>query len=435
MHFLSRLFPHLDAKKNRPQGALKDHKSQWPEKPQRFDSPATSTKSEKRKRPEKAEKPEKRSRPEMQQKADKRRGQRLHQKPQYSMKPPSTSSSSSTSFDAMKPKEIYSMASLEMQISKNLDPLLKWAAEKEFSAENIVFIRAVRDFKKKWTMIAKQEQQRLRPPRNTRRGPSRSRTYHTMQQRYDNGLPAIPATAGTIDDAYLAPELKRERYEDAAVIWFQLVNPLTARFNINIDYRTYSDLAAAFHGLRWRPFCSDPPDDSATSSSRDSSKSTDNMVAPWDGYSVDRLGRGGPPQRGAGGAVPLSDVDRLYKIPVTEIVLTEDDAGSDGDAGATTMFLDGDNDTATLDSSETAEMDGMCVPRGFGLDVFDRAYESVKTDVFLNTWPNYEAAFSVRCTGPRARVPERKAAQAGSKVDGLLRRATKRMFCGVRDGE
>lgn len=54
-----------------------------------------------------------------------------------------------------KNKDIYSMASLEMQISKNVDPLLRWAAQKEFTAENIVFLRAVRDFKKKWSLAAK----------------------------------------------------------------------------------------------------------------------------------------------------------------------------------------------------------------------------------------------------------------------------------------
>ena len=365
MHFLSRLLCQADSRRDR---LLKGDTPQWSEKPRRFASP----KPEKRKRIEKAE------------------------------KPPSSSSSSTSS------KEVYSMAALETQISKNLDPLLKWASEKEFSAENIVFLRAVRDFKKKWTMIAKQEQQRLRP-RPLRRPLGRSRAnYTTLSLRRDDGLPDTPNGA-TIDDRCLAPELRRERYEDAASIWFRLVNPLTARFNINIDYRTYSDLEAAFHGLRWRPFCSSDADDcGATSSSR--SDKSDNVVAPWDGYESDFPRR----PRGAAAAAPLSDGDRLYKIPVTEVALADDDEGG------SSLYVDGDG--ATL--STEAETRRLRVPSGFGLDVFDRAYESVKTDVFLNTWPNYEAAFAVRCSGPSA--PERR--RDGRREGGLLRRAAGRVL-------
>src|ERR1700760_3662027 len=133
---------------------------------------------------------------------------------------------------ASRARDVYSMASLEMQISKNLDPLLRWATEKEFTAENIVFLRAVRDFKRKWMNIMKR----------------------------------VP---------HLNPLQERERFEDAAFIWFKLVNPLTARFNINIDYRTYSELEQIFSGLRYEPF-----DDDEASSNKSSARS-DNVVAPW----------------------------------------------------------------------------------------------------------------------------------------------------------
>jgi hypothetical protein len=404
MHFLSRLFSHLDARRN---GPLKGDDAAW-EKPQRFNPP----KPEKRKRPGKADKAEKRARPEMaQQKPDRRRGQR----PPYLSTKPSLSSTSSTASDSS--RQVYSMAALETQISKNLDPLLKWAAEREFSAENIVFLRAVRDFRKKWTMIAKQEQQRQRPARSGRRPLGRSRAYYTaMQQRHDDG----PPPNGAIDDRCLAPELRRERYEDAALIWFQLVNPLTARFNINIDYRTYTDLEALFHGLRWQPFCSDPHDDDCATSSSRSDKS-DNMVAPWDDYEPERAARA---RQRASSAVPLSDVDRLYKIPVTEIVVADD---GDGDGDGASAFVD---DGATL--STAVETERLRVPAGFGIDVFDRAYESVKTDVFLNTWPNYEAAFAVRCSGPARHHRRRDGPERGRNAcmedGGLLRRAADRML-------
>src|ERR1700744_4736074 len=137
------------------------------------------------------------------------------------------------------------------------------------------------------------------------------------------------------------------------------------------------------------------------------------MVAPWDGYDFPPRAR--LPQR-APGAAPLSDVDRLYKIPVTEVALADDD-----DEGRSSLYVDGDG--ATL--STEAETRRLRVPSGFGIDVFDRAYESVKTDVFLNTWPNYEAAFAVRCSGPAARKAERG---RGEGDGGLLRRAADRVM-------
>jgi len=200
------------------------------------------------------------------------------------------------------------MACLEQQIAMNPDPLLQWACETDLTAENIVFLRSVRDFKKKWITAASQ---------------------------------ADP------DDDHL-----REQFEDAALIWFKLVNPLTARFNINIDYRTFLELEQVFRGVRYEPFFEE-----------DSSKSvqSENVIAPWVDYER--------PTSHFYEDCKISDIDKLYVLPITEIHLT-------------------DGSIASTDASIFQ------VPDSFTAEVFDQAYDIVRTDVFHNTWLRYEARFS-----------------------------------------
>jgi hypothetical protein len=42
------------------------------------------------------------------------------------------------------------MQSLEFTIQHSIEPLIAWAAAREFTAENCIFLREVRSFKKKW---------------------------------------------------------------------------------------------------------------------------------------------------------------------------------------------------------------------------------------------------------------------------------------------
>lgn len=228
-------------------------------------------------------------------------------------------------------RDLYSMASLEMQIEKNLDPLLRWAASKEFTAENIVFLRAVRDFKKKWATSSKR--------------------------------------------AALTADQQRERYEEAALIFFTLVNPATAKFNINVDHRTYLELNELFAGCEYQRF-----DDDSSQYSKTPSGSTD--ACPWDKQD------GSSAKSDESTAIP-TDVDKLYPVPVTEILT----AGSSlSGSNSSTLTTGGEDDTRPLN-----------VPRNFSVDVFDKAYNIVKEDVFLNTWVRYEARFAV----PRPPVPPR----------------------------
>ncbi|KAJ9667215.1 hypothetical protein H2201_002736 [Coniosporium apollinis] len=207
--------------------------------------------------------------------------------------------------DNHKNRDLYSMAALEVQIAKNIEPLLRWSARKEFTAENIVFLKTVRDFKRKWQMA-------------TKKGP------------LDN-------------------EQSQEQYAEAALIYFTLVHPSTAMFNINIDSRTYNDLAAVFADVQYEPLL------------EASSPKSDNVVTPWN----DGLFSSQSDEHNL-----LNDVDRKYPMPVTEITLSEMGTSSASTAG-------------------TADTSALKIPIGFSVDVFDRAYESVKYLVFTNTWTRF----------------------------------------------
>jgi len=219
---------------------------------------------------------------------------------------------------SQKNRELYSMASLEMQIEKNVDPLLKWASQKDFTAENVVFLRAVRDFKRKWETTVKRQP--------------------------------------------LTMELLREFYEQAGLIFFTLVHTGTARFNINIDSKTYNELAQMFSGLQYNSH----DDDSLRSSNTGDSKK--NEVSPWAEPEATLLSEKGDKY------ITISDVDRLYQLPVTEI--TPSEQGS----------------AASL--SATSEARNVSVPPNFTIEVFDKAFKMVKEDIFNNTWKGYEERFS-----------------------------------------
>jgi hypothetical protein len=236
----------------------------------------------------------------------------------------------------------YSLASLDYQIENNIEPLLRWAAQKEFTAENIVFIRSVRDFKKKWLLLSK-------------RGPGTALSHDQL----------------------------RDRYEEAAVIYFTLVNPCTAKFNINIDHKTYMELQALFAGLKYEPF------GDWDSASYKSSTKSENVVTPWADFETalsekDSTGSGSTlSPKCTSDALSDHTLDKLYPLPVTEI-RSSNEGSRIG--------------TQTSDSLADSSMH-LKIPPAFSVDVFNRAYDIVRRDVYVNTWSRYEARFSRPASG------------------------------------
>ena len=104
--------------------------------------------------------------------------------------------------------ELYSIKALEKCLSEDSHALLHFAAAKEFSGENIIFLNYVRDWKATWTSI------------------------NASNPEYDWGRD---------------PQYHRLHFFKIAVeIYSACVNLKTAEFPINVESRIYSDLTKMF---------------------------------------------------------------------------------------------------------------------------------------------------------------------------------------------
>ena len=129
----------------------------------------------------------------------------------------------------LKPKA--SMQALEHSIEQDIESLISWAATKEFTAENTIFLREVRNWKKKWCAL---------------------RVVSTAQ--------------------------RRQMFHEASLIYFTLINPFTAETPINIEYKIYKVLQDLFAGMEYDPFMprSATPDDLTSPAIRE------NVICPWE---------------------------------------------------------------------------------------------------------------------------------------------------------
>jgi len=145
---------------------------------------------------------------------------------------PSATSQKSTSAvlsKELKPKA--SMQALEFNIEHGIDSLIEWTASREFTAENTIFLREVRNFKKKWSTL---------------------RTVTTAQ--------------------------RRQMHNEASLIFFTLINPFTAETPINIEYKIFKKLQRQFEGIEYDPYMprSRTPTDPVSPGARE------NVVCPWE---------------------------------------------------------------------------------------------------------------------------------------------------------
>jgi hypothetical protein len=128
----------------------------------------------------------------------------------------------------LKPKA--SMQALEFSIEHSIESLIAWAAAREFTAENTIFLREVRNWKKKWAPL---------------------RTVTTAQ--------------------------RRQMHTEASLIFFTLVNPFTAETPINIEYKIFRTLQHQFAEMEYDPYLPKAP-----GSVPQSPSGKDNVVCPWE---------------------------------------------------------------------------------------------------------------------------------------------------------
>ncbi|KAJ4288500.1 hypothetical protein N0V90_011736 [Kalmusia sp. IMI 367209] len=130
----------------------------------------------------------------------------------------------------LKPKA--SMQALEFSLEHNIESLIEWTASREFTAENTIFLREVRNFKKKWSSL---------------------RIVTTAQ--------------------------RRQMHTEASLIFFTLVNPFTAETPINIDYKIFKKLQVQFEGMEYDPYM---PQRSTSPTDPMSPTERENVVCPWE---------------------------------------------------------------------------------------------------------------------------------------------------------
>jgi hypothetical protein len=124
------------------------------------------------------------------------------------------------------------MQALEFSIENSIEPLIAWAASREFTAENTIFLREVRNFRKKWSFM---------------------NPVSTAQ--------------------------RRQMFNDASLIYFTLVNPFTAETPINIEYKIFKTLQNTFSDIEFDPYM---PARSKTPENPSSPGVRENVVCPWE---------------------------------------------------------------------------------------------------------------------------------------------------------
>lgn len=159
------------------------------------------------------------------------------------------------------------------------------------------------------------------------------------------------------------------------MIYFVLVNPQTAQFNINIDYRTYSDLSSMFKGLEF------VSSDGGESKSSDSI--TENLVTPWSDVECSSRSDEETGSRSGTGSISISQTQSAMALEFLKLEIP---------ARLSTSSDDSD-EQRSLSPFPLYAPSGIQVPDGFSFRVFDKAYDIVKQDVFRNTWVRYEAIF------------------------------------------
>lgn len=132
-------------------------------------------------------------------------------------------------------------ASYEWHMTHTLDAIAKFAAERDFTSENVEFWRRVRQFKSYWSSQA-----------------------------------PISVLTQDFEDIFTIVQ-QREIHEQAAHIYFELVDKKSAKIPINIESKCCDKLAAFFQGLTYEPSISSAPQ----SSTHKSNTKRNSTIAPW----------------------------------------------------------------------------------------------------------------------------------------------------------
>jgi len=264
------------------------------------------------------------------------------------------------SIDARRSKELASsFEAFEFQIRHNIEPLFQFAAYQDFTAENIQFLREVRNFKRKWRRLT------TRP--------------HT-------------------DKLLISATDERIMYEDAARVYFELVCPETSKCSINVDSKTYYKLQAVFKGLHYDPPGIDVPLRTLSPSSCDGKHDgicDVDVVAPWTTPLFSKRSRS--PVRQNSESTVVADFG--YEIADDLSLIAPARSKQSGSKKTSITVEVSEACTDVPSSSKFSSSDSPYgisgVPYCFDITVFDSAESSVKYLVYTNTWKSFVAGADV----------------------------------------
>lgn len=237
-----------------------------------------------------------------------------------------------------------------------------FAAHADLTAENVEFVTRARAFRARWAPAPSSQ-----PNTNPRATPTHS----------------TPTDPDPDPDPGSDPSRRREMYEDAARIYFELVCPRTAAVEINIDDRTRADLDALFAGLDYACGGGGGDDEDASvasSSSAGSAGSAFNEITPWE------------PLRTCASARALVVPPPPPPRPNTQLAPPHGQILYKHHANTTTNSpLDPNPINAAVDAADAADPADLVadIPRAFHAAVFDRADDHVRRLMFHNTWQKF----------------------------------------------
>lgn len=227
--------------------------------------------------------------------------------------------------------EMYTMTALESAIRTNPQPLLLFAALKDFSGENISFLTKVLEWKRGWS-----------PSSPTRNGFLRRPSMHEINNK----------------------TLQRQQFRKAVNIYTSYVSLKYSDYPINLSYTHLKELEAVFEAAAQLLYGHLGDDsDSATPFDRhwQNSSNEDIESSPGkDGISITSS------QQTRGN----NSTDRIIQ---------------DADNSKRYTVLQ----TYEMPNVSERLPDHVPVPQGFGPETFDHAEESIKYMVLTNTWPKF----------------------------------------------
>jgi hypothetical protein len=291
--------------------------------------------------------------------------------------------------------ELYSMKALEKALTTNITPLLRFSALKDFSAENISFLKHVQEWRANWTMASINPAQPRFPFSRKSNNISRPRDLASLQ---------------------------RQQFAYAVEIYATFISRQYSDFPINISCPQYKDLEAIF----------------AHAASTLDVRPHDNIATPFDSFPCPDTAYLDDIEKHSDSSSTIMSLPRSREKDTISIASTAV-ASSQGGVGATlpkhlhhnnpfppsTTCISVTSETTTCITSTGPTSSSLLdlkprlspnttIPLTFGPYVFDDAERAVKYIVLTNTWPKFVAAgFASKGSRDKERVKLERAGNGG----------------------